>query len=325
MAKVMIHQPTSAFRGRGVVLGAVAVAIGLMTVNAWARAPVARLTEYTGAVEISNDGKQWRPVTRAKLLFAGTEVRTGKDGRATLIASAGNTSLELQASTVVEVREGDLHVVSGHAAKPRSESPVLGFFADLQRRWESRQRYTTVRRGVDNPWQVETANAVTAGADYPNLVWQNGGNDVTYRLTVDSQVFNVPAATSGAPFVSYAPAGIAAGVHQYRIEVLDRAGAVKYTDKDGGKLTWLTPEKSKALHAQHAAMLADKRKDDDEIAEFLVSNGLLVPAMEHYRGVTAANPGEVDALPALLKLYAGLRLDALRAQEASVYNRLAKE
>lgn len=316
--------PQHAARKR-VLSGVAAAVIALLADNALARAPVAKLTEYTGAVEVSVDGKQWRPVTRAKLLFAGTEVRTGKDGHATLIASANNSALELQGNTVVAVRDKDLHVVSGEAAAPRAQSGLFSFFADIQRRWESRQRYTTVRRGVENPWQVETANAVSASADYPDVVWQNGGNEFTYRLTVDGKVFSVPAAAADAPFVRYALTGISPGAHQYRIEVLDQTGAVKYTDKDGGKLTWLTAQKSQTVHKQHVAMLADKSKDDDEIAEFLAGNGLLVPAMEHYRAVTAANPAEIDVLPALLKLYAGLRLDTLRQQEATTYTRLAVE
>ena len=316
--------PRHASRKR--VLGGVAAAvIALLADNALARAPVAKLTEYTGAVEVSVDGKQWRPVTRAKLLFAGAEVRTGKDGHATLIASANNAALELQADTVVVVRDKDLQVVSGEAAAPRSRSGLFSFFADVQRRWESRQRYTTVRRGVENPWQVETANAISVSANYPDLVWQNGGSDVTYRLTVDGKVFAVPGVAADAPFVRFGLTDLAPGAHQYRIEVLDQTGVVKYTDKDGGKLTWLTAQKSQAVHTQHAAMLADKTKDDDEIAEFLAGNGLLVPAMEHYRAVTLANPAEIDVLPAVLKLYAGLRLDTLRQQEAATYTRLAVE
>lgn len=311
--------------GRGFVLGIATVAIGLMAGHAWARTPVAKLTEFTGAVEISTDGAQWRPVTRAKLLFSGTQVRTGSDGKATLVASANDAALEMQPTTVVKVRDADLQVVSGSASAPKAQSRLSGFFADIQRRWESRQRYTTVRRGVEHPWQVETAGAVTAGVDYPNLVWQNGGNDVSYRLTVGDKVFSVPAAADGAPFVRFTLSGIAVGAHPYRIEVLDAAGAVKYTDKDGGTLTWLADAQSNALHARHQALLADRTKDDDEIAEFLAGKGLLVPAMEHYRAATQANPRDVDVLPALLKLYAGLRLDVLRQEEAATYQRYAVE
>ena len=244
-----------------------AIALTVLCGSALARVPVAKLTDYSGTVEISSDGKQWRPVTRAKLLFAGTEVRTGADGHATVIAEANNASLELRPQALVEVRASDVRIVSGDVAAPRADSGLFGFFSDLQRRWEGRQRYTTVRRGVNNAWEVETANAVTASDDYPQLAWQNGGSDVSYRITVDSQVFSAPAAAAAAPYVTFALHGIAPGEHQYRIEVLDASGAVKYTDKDGGKLTWLDAQKSHTLQAQHHALLADHTKDDEQIAE----------------------------------------------------------
>ena len=40
------------------------------------RSPVGKLLDPAGEVEYSRDGERWRPVTRAKYVFAGYQVRT---------------------------------------------------------------------------------------------------------------------------------------------------------------------------------------------------------------------------------------------------------
>lgn len=281
--------------------------------GAAARAPVAKVTTFTGTVEVSTDGQRWRPLKRAKLLFNGYRVRTGANGTAS-VAGRGDDAFDLGPRTVVAVESRALRVVSGQATRPQRETGLTAFFSDLQRRFVSRQRYTTVRRGVDDAWQVLTPDHVTASADYPTLVWQNGGASVRYRLHVGSQAFDVPAAPAGVPYVTYQLRDVAPGTHTLLVEVLDADGTVKFADPNGGELVWLDAEASRQVKAQHAAMLADASNTDEEIAEFLSSKGLLVAAMTHCHDYLVDSPEDEAMTLAYLKALKELRLDALHAK-----------
>ena len=81
----------------GAVLGMlwIAAAAQAEAGSAASRAPVAKVTEFTGSVDVSSDGKKWRPLKRAKLLFAGYRVRTGANGAATVVSQGSESALQL--------------------------------------------------------------------------------------------------------------------------------------------------------------------------------------------------------------------------------------
>ncbi len=284
--------------------------------GAAARAPVAKVTEFTGNVEFTTDGQRWRPLKRAKLLFNGYRVRTGANGTATVIGQ-GDDAYLLAPRAVVAVEGRTLRVLSGQAARPQQEAGLAAFFGDLTRRFVSRQRYTTVRRNVTDTWQVLTPDHVSASPDYPTLVWQNGGEGVRYRVHVGDKVIDVPAASARAPYVSHALAGVAPGTHALRIEVLDAGGTVRYVDPNGGELVWIDATQSAAIKARHEAMLEDPTMTDEDIAKYLSSKGLLVPAMDHCRDYLQESPEDEAMSLAYLKVLKELRLDTLHAKQVA--------
>ena len=290
--------------------------------GAAARAPVAKVTSFTGNVEFSTDGQRWRPLKRARLLFAGYRVRTGANSTASVVGQ-GNDAYDLAPRSVVVVEGRVLRVLAGQGTRPQQETGLAAFFGDVTRRFVSRQRYTTVRRNVIDSWQVLTPDHVSASADFPTLVWQNGGEGVRYRVHVGSTVFDVPAANAGAAYVSHELSGIAAGTHPLRIEVLDAAGTVRYVDPNGGELVWLGATESAVIKARHEAMLADPTQTDDDIAEFLSEQGLLVLAMYHCRDYLQDNPEDEAMSLAYLKVLKELRLDALHAKQVAAMAQVA--
>lgn len=311
------------------VLGAV-LGMFWMTVTAHAeaggaasRAPVAKVTEFTGSVDVSSDGKRWRPLKRAKLLFAGYRVRTGANGTATVLSQSAESSLKLAPRTVVAITGTKMQVVSGRATSPEKQLGVLTFFENLQNRFASRQRYTTVRRGAEDVSQVLTPDHVTAGQDFPTLVWQNAGAGVHYRLAIGDQVVEVPAVNPKAPYVSYDLKNIAPGKHKILIEVLDAAGNLRFVDPNAGELTWLAPAESRALKVKQDALLEDTNNTDEDIANFLADSGLLVPAMYHCRAYLADSPDDQAVALAYLKVLKELRLDALHAKQVGSMSRVA--
>ena len=133
------------------------------------RVPVAKITDFTGVVEVSSDGAQWRLLKRAKLLFAGYRVRTGANGTATVVSANSDKQVQMAARSVVVVESNQLRVVSGRATTPPRDSGILAFFDDLQHRFAARQRYTTVRRGSEDASQVLTPDHITAIIARPKI------------------------------------------------------------------------------------------------------------------------------------------------------------
>jgi hypothetical protein len=93
---------------RGAALAALVSAAG-----AQAASPVVQLTEATGTVEYSRDGERWRPVSRAKYLFEGYQVRTGAGSSAVIVNEKTGVTRALGAETVIAVDAAGAELVQG--------------------------------------------------------------------------------------------------------------------------------------------------------------------------------------------------------------------
>ncbi len=78
----------------------------------------------------------------------------------------------------------------------------------------------------------------------------------------------------------------------------------------------LDKAESERLSGEVDAFLADASKSDFEVGEFLLQQGLLVHALEHYESYLGDNPEELEMRYAMLQAYSALKLDHLRQQEA---------
>jgi hypothetical protein len=86
---------------------------------------------------------------------------------------------------------------------------------------------------------------------------------------------------------------------------------------------WLGATESAVIKARHEAMLADPTQTDDDIAEFLSEQGLLVLAMYHCRDYLQDNPEDEAMSLAYLKVLKELRLDALHAKQVAAMAQVA--
>ncbi len=162
---------------------------------------------------------------------------------------------------------------------------------------------------------VETIGRLTVSSAYPEVVWRNAGPDCAYRLTVGTQVIDVPV-SSTAEMVRFRLPALPAGDHPFKVETV-ASGVVN------------APERTSTLHwqsADEAAKVASEEQriraanDDVMLASFYEDQGLLVPAMDTLRGFILANPDENELRPLLIKTYSDLRLDDLKDKEARAYN-----
>ncbi|TVS16229.1 MAG: hypothetical protein EA417_11140 [Gammaproteobacteria bacterium] len=300
---------------------ALAVVLALAAMTAEASGPVARVMDIEGTIEFSRDGERWQSVTRAKYLFPGQQVRSGRDSRARVINQASGEIRELGESTTIVVEDGDLQVVAGRNFGVEQQSRG-GFWQAMRNKFATTQRYTTVRRSVrsaDDQPQVDTARNISVGGSWPDLVWSNAGPEYAYRLTVGEETFDIaPASTS--EMIRFKLPEMEAGEYAYKLEVMLDGEAV-YRPRRESTLTWLDDEQAAEVKAGLEAMKNDPvRNDPFMIADFYEEQGLLVAALDTYRDFFRDHPDENDMRPFLIKAYHDLRLLDLREKEAITYN-----
>ena len=278
-----------------------------------ANPPLAKLDQVVGQVEYSRDGKQWRPLTRAKYLFAGYLVRTGATGSATLLNQSTGESQNLAADSTIRVSATGIQVVRGKLSA--AEGSGSSFWSALVNKFTKAQRYTTVRRYVIAPCKVDTASRLTVSEAYPEIVWRNAGPDCAYRLTLGSQVIEVPV-SSTAEMIRYRLPAMPAGDHPFKVEVVS-AGVVVNPPTSTSTLHWQSAEEAAKFVAEEQRVRA--ANDDVLLASFYEDQGMLVPAMDTLRKFILANPDENELRPLLIKTYSDLRLDDLKEKESRAF------
>lgn len=279
--------------------------------------PVALLMQVSGSVDFSRDGKDWKPVTRNKYLFAGDMVRTGADGSGKLVDQASNMAQTMSAGSQIEVAGTALKVVSGKLSAPEAATGDL--VAGLGNRFAEAQRYTTVRRGVQKEGAIKlrVVQQVTLSATYPELAWQSFGKSHSYVLTIDGKAQNV-AGTDG-DMVRVKIPELSAGKHSFTVAVMEGAQKVAEADKEGA-IMWLSAAEDKALVDSVAKIRAINAKDDFSVANLLDEKGLTVAAMDLYRKYFDENKDDNEMRPLLIRAYNELKLVDLKQKEALVYN-----
>ena len=279
-----------------------------------ANPPLAKLDQVAGQVEYSRDGKQWRPLTRAKYLFAGYLVRTGATGSATLLNQSTGESQSLAADSTIRVTASGVQVVRGKLSAP--DGTGSSFWSALVNKFTKAQRYTTVRRTPGpTACKVDTASRLTVSAAYPEIVWRNAGPDCAYRLTLGGQVVDVPV-SSTAEMIRFRVPPMPVGDHPFKVEVVS-GGAVVNSPTTSSMLHWQTAEEAAKFAAEEQRIRA--ANDDVLLASFYEDQGMLVPAMDTLRNFILANPDENELRPLLIKTYSDLRLDDLKEKESRAF------
>lgn len=302
---------------------AMALAAGLMMMG-WtigARAsepPISMLMQISGSVETSKDGTAWKPVTRNKFLFAGTQVRTGADGGGKLVDQNSGMAQAIGANSVVDITASGPKAKTGSLSAPEAASGDL--VAGLSNRFAEAQRYTTVRRSVRKE-SIDLKLRVTAdivlSATYPDLVWENVGAQYGYVLVIDGTSLTVPPATG--EMVRFSVPALSAGPHSFGVTVTEGGQAVAQTEK-GGTITWLAAAEDKALADGVARVSQASANDAFALGNYLDSKNVTVAAMDAYRQHFTAHKDDNDMRPLLIKIYNDLKLRDLRQKEALVYN-----
>ncbi|MBF0424639.1 MAG: hypothetical protein HQL66_02295 [Magnetococcales bacterium] len=281
--------------------------------------PIMMLIQVNGPVEFSKDGAQWNKVTQNKMLFEGTQVRSGEGGSGKLVNQVSGAEQELGANTIIKISATGAEVVSGKGLSEGKPGDG-GLMSDVKNRFAKAERYTTVRRSVDKEAKaekVDVAKEITLSAGYPDLVWEGRGQNTSYELVIDGKKIPVPAATG--PIVRHKVAGLTPGQHKYHVILHGPDNAVS-KEESPGTLTWMSPAEEDALKKEIAVTESKYPGNLFALGSLMEKRGLTVAAMDNFQQYLARSGDDNDFRPFLIKTLQDLKLNELKKAEAQKYN-----
>lgn len=286
---------------------------------AWAAGPpVAMLLRSTGLVEYQKPGGEWKKVSSNKLLFDGYRLRTAANSAGLLLNQATSGVQEVKAESEVMVANNAILVIKGVLSPPDGDGE--GLLGDIQQRFASAQRYTTVRRGSATEENAGAqpfpfAKQVTLSATYPELVWENLGVGHTYELMVDGKNVAVIASNEG-DMIRHPLAALQPGSHVFQVRV-SANGQQMPADGDH-TLVWLSAVQDTAVAMELEKVGRNLANDGLILGTVLDKHGLSVAAMDRFRDYFATHSDENEARAILIMAYDNLKLQSLKQKELAI-------
>jgi hypothetical protein len=286
------------------------------SLNAGLRDPVAVLFQVKGNVEYSKNGKKWKKVRRNKFLFAGYKVRSSVNSSGKITVKTTGNNLVLGADTVLEVTANDLNIVSGKLEKAEQSSRLI---SGLVKKFSKSQSYTTVRRSVNSTKGLDAVRRVVVSEEHPYLVWDNLDKNVTYKLMIGDETYEVE---SGSGDVVRAKIEPFSGTREFKITAVknDKVVADLKPYKSRGELkphtvSWLEKSDKKELNKITTDLANEYGEDTFILGTYYEKVDMWVAAMDQYRKYLQDNPDDIEMTPYLFRVYKKLKLDSVYRKE----------
>ncbi|KPA18501.1 conserved hypothetical protein, secreted [Candidatus Magnetomorum sp. HK-1] len=216
------------------------------------KVPLALLINLEGSVSISKDGHKFEPVTKDSFILDGYHIQTGADSKGDIIFLQQDTMCQILADSHIEIINGYIKKVTGKFKDLDSSKEVL---KEIDREFLNALKYTISRKSKKKKGKisVKLPKKSAISKEYSILIWESCGPEFTYRLTVGSNTYDVPASKD--TVVRFKLPELKPGEYEYGVEVL-KAGDVVYKPKRPKTLTVLSDNDLKDLIS--AKSLIDK-------------------------------------------------------------------
>ncbi len=297
------------------------------TAYAGVKDPVAVLFQVKGNVEYTKNGEKWKKVRRNKFLFPGYQIRSDVGGSGIITNRKTGKDSVLRPGTLLQVTNSEIKVKSGTLSESSQSNKLL---SGLMKRFSRSQSYTTVRRSASQGAMVlDVARHTVLSQNYPYLVWDNVGDDLTYHLKIGEDVYTITPTTDEMIRIKISPFS---GTREIKLEATrnNQVAARLNPYKRRGVLTnqtlrWLTPDESNELELI-AKTIAETYPDNSfMLGSFLEKEELWVAAMDHYRQYLRDNPDEIEMTPYLFRVYKKLKLKRVYSKELAYWTQAMKE
>lgn len=285
------------------------MALGMSSAAAFA-ADVALVTAVKGDVKMQPAGKPaWRKAAPMQGLAAGSKLRVGAGGQATVVLFGNGARCMLLPGSTVAVAAGSCQSLSGPAPKAlaalavRQQKILQGsLLAGL------RTGAVTTRGGSKQALVLQSLVDTAVMDDHPVFKWQAVPGATSYKLKLkdeDDQIIWQPEVnTNSVTYAADAPA-LKPGV-DYTWTVTSTVGDVRWAPEKDGIFRVLAADKRQAVKDELAGL--DGMDDEDMAnllrAEVYYRNGLTDDALPLYQALLAKSPDSTSVRTALAQILA---------------------
>lgn len=280
------------------------------------KVPLALLIEIKGKVEFSKNGQSFQLIhTKDRFILDGYHVQTGDDGSVIVIFLQQDNMCKVEPNSHIEIINGYIKKVNGKFIDLPSSEKVL---EDIDRLYLHAMKYTMARKSSKKKKiKVKLPRSLSACKDYPILVWDNCGNEYSYRLTVGNNTYDVPA--SKEKVVRFKLPDLKPGEYKYAVEILKGAEVV------------YKPKRTKKLNILADDALANFNKAKEIINRIAKGNLLLLGMRLEELDINAAaydvydqyfnkHPDDNEMRPFFIRACHSLKLKDVQMEQIHLFN-----
>jgi len=280
------------------------------------KVPLALLVDIKGKVEISKEGQSFQVInTKDRFVLDGYHIQTGADGSGTIIFLQQDNMTKIEPNSHIEIINGYIKKVNGKFKDLPSSEKVLN---EIDRQYLHAMKYTMSRKsGGKKKISVKLPRSISICKDFPLLVWDNCGEEYTYRLTVGSNTYVVPASKD--KVVRFTLPELKPGKYKYAVEVL-KGGEVVHK-----------PKRTKKLEVLSDDALAGLKKMKETIDKIAKGNLLLLGMRLEELDINAAaydlydryfkiHPDENEMRPFMIRACHSLKLKDIKIEQINLFN-----
>ena len=281
------------------------------------KVPLALLINIDGDVSISKDGHKFFPVnTKERFILDGHHIQTGANGKGTIVFLQQDNMCEIQPDSHIEILNGYIKKVTGKFKDLESSEKVL---EDIDREYLQAMKYTICRKSSrkKDKIDVKLPKSTSICKEFPLLIWENCGEEYSYRLTIGNNKYDVPASKGNV--VRFSLPDVKPGEYEYGVEVL-KDGEIIYKPKRTKTLKVLSGDSIKSLLT--AKGLIDKKVQGNLLllGMRLEQNDIGGAAYDAYERYFNDHPGENEMRPFMIRACHNLKLKDLKMDQVELFS-----
>jgi hypothetical protein len=253
------------------------------------------------------DGRTWRPINYDKFLFDGYAVKTGEQGLCKVVIIQNGKFFAIGNNSEIKIENEEINIISGYIGKASAVGIML---ASLPMKYQKAINNQYVTRSVG----FDTAKTIFLAASHPYLVWNNLGNNYSYRLHLGEKIYHVP--TSSNKIIKY-KLNLYPGRYKYYVEALNN-GLVEKCSARNNYVTWLSALEIESF--DHEMESLRQLNNEFLLASAYEQFGLKIPAMFLYQKYFKENPTtDPEMKDILTNLYRDLKLVNMLIEQDQVH------
>jgi len=280
------------------------------------KVPLGLVVNIEGKVEFSKNGQNFQTIrTKDRFILDGYHIQTGADSSCHIIFLQQDNMCKVEPNSHIEVINGYIKKVNGKFQDLPSSKKVL---EGIDQQYLHAMKYTMSRKsGGKKKIKIKLPRSQSVSKDFPLLVWENCGKEYSYRLTVGSNTYNVPATQD--KVARFTLPELKPGKYKLGVEVL-KGGELIYKPKRTKKLEVLADDTLKDLINAKKTIESIANGNLLLLGMRLESYDMHAAAYDAYDRYFKVHPDDSEMRPFFVRVCHSLKLKKIKMEQIKLFN-----